>query len=269
MSSSSLSNPVYLLVLLGVSAPAIYLSATTSRLLKTYPTTDIDPSHPVYSVRSDTRFKQTDCHWFSARVPAKLLRPPNRDKSKHDSHKNLSPVEVWTSTFFSTPTLALEASLIGLATGNGLRTGDQGTSGIKPGQALAHGAFMVESIDKSENRAIVSYNIPNNMVALWERAASWGWPYRHLSRGRHCLEIEYDTGKTAKITHQTLSDDEEEFVTVKFGCAIDIEKVNRATGEEDGKTMPVSYIWFHEMYARWLIDGAVEKLKRTYAASTN
>ncbi|KAK6535492.1 hypothetical protein TWF694_001947 [Orbilia ellipsospora] len=195
-----------------------------------------------------------------------------------------NPVENWTFAFFSTPTLSLEASSLGWLVGNGFNTGDQARDGVCVGQGLAHGLFRViafqteeDIIEESKNmikrgeakeadivnggvlgRVIVEYSMPDGLVRSWEVvAARYGWPWRHLSGGRHCLEVVSDG-----LIGRNERDLEDEMVAVRFGCAVDLERVNRVNGQEDAKLMPWAFAWLHEMYARWLVDGAVNKLMR-------
>ncbi|KAF3931195.1 hypothetical protein ABW19_dt0206205 [Dactylella cylindrospora] len=247
-----------ILLSLGLSIPTIYLSATAIRLLVTYPVTDIDPSHPVHRLNVDTsRFKQTDTHWFTARVPASLLRAPPSSSSSSSTRSRryvLTPIERFTTAFFTTPSLSLEARFIGLFTNHGFTTGDLGERGLKNGLGLAHGTFSVVSLGKEHNRVVVKWPISQGLVASWERLASWGMPWRHISGGRHCLEVIFDEPRPESKT--------KEYATIRFGCVLDLEKRNPITGEEDGKVMPGFYVWIHEMYARWLLDGAVRRLNK-------
>ncbi|KAK6504709.1 hypothetical protein TWF481_006648 [Arthrobotrys musiformis] len=266
---STFSKPLSLsphrsIFLLLISSPIIYLTTTFARLLYQYPTTDIDRSHPVYKSKDDARFKQLYGHWFTSRVPYKSLSPQVKDATVHRK----TPIEVWTSALFCTPTLGLEAIGIGILTGNGFKTGDRGEEKVYVGQELAHGVFNVTSVEESSEilseskdgvegrllgRAIVSYDLPDYPTHLWEVLAKYGAPWRHISGGRHCFEvIEEEGGK------------EKGEVLVRFGCVIDMERVNRLDREkgEDGKGMPAVYVWLHEVYARWLVDGAVRRLRR-------
>ncbi|KAK6345597.1 hypothetical protein TWF718_007507 [Orbilia javanica] len=260
-----------------IGSPILYLTTTFTRLLYQYPATDIDGSHPVYKSKDDVRFKQMYGHWFTARVPHKSLIQPSSPAGKAGEesrgeivkHKK-TPIEVWTSALFCTPTLGLEAIGIGFFTGNGFTTGDRGKEKVYVGQDLAHGVFNVTSIEEESTppvtlqeekdgvngkllgRAIVAYDIPDYPTHLWEVAAKYGAPWRHISGGRHCFEvIEEEGGKDGEVL-------------VRFGCVIDMERVNRLDREkgEDGKGMPWLYVWLHEVYARWLVDGAVKGLRR-------
>ncbi|KAF3091808.1 hypothetical protein TWF706_009482 [Orbilia oligospora] len=263
-----------------IGPPILYLTTTFTRLLYQYPTTDIHRSHPVYKSKDDVRFKQLYGHWFTARVPYKsLIRPGSAAERIGDEtavkdvkHKK-SPIEIWTSALFCTPTLGLEALGIGILTGNGLTTGDRGKERVYVGQELAHGVFNVISMEEAAEdttspvtlteqkdgvngkllgRAIVAYDLPDYPTHVWEVAAKYGAPWRHISGGRHCFEvIEEDGAKDGEVL-------------VRFGCVIDMERVNRLDREkgEDGKGMPWLYVWLHEVYARWLVDGAVNRLRR-------
>lgn len=257
-----------------IGPPILYLTTTFTRLLYQYPTTDIDRSHPVYKSKDDVRFKQLYGHWFTARVPYKsLIQSSSTGKIGDETvvkHRK-TPIEVWTSALFCTPTLGLEAIGIGLFTGNGFATGDRGEERVYVGQGLAHGIFNVKSIEgestppvtlteqkdgvnrKLLGRAIVAYDLPDYATHLWEIAAKYGAPWRHISGGRHCFEVIEEEGKG-----------KEGEVLVRFGCVTDMERVNRLhrEGGEDGKGMPWLYVWLHEVYARWLVDGAVKRLRR-------
>ncbi|KAF3914242.1 hypothetical protein AA313_de0204617 [Arthrobotrys entomopaga] len=196
-----------------------------------------------------------------------------------------NPVENWTFAFFSTPTLSFEASCFGWLLGNGFRIGDQARDGVYVGQGLAHGLFRVTAFQTEEDimeetkrmirrgeareaddvnggvigRVIVEFGMPDGLVRSWEVvAARYGWPWRHLSGGRHCFEVLLD--HPIGLDGRNLED---EMVTVRLGCAADLERVNRVNGREDGKWMPWTFVWLHEMYARWLVDGAVNKLMGT------
>ncbi|KAK6360225.1 hypothetical protein TWF730_006375 [Orbilia blumenaviensis] len=258
-----------------IGAPILYLTTTVTRLLYQYPTTDIDLSHPVYKSKDDVRFKQLYGHWFTARVSAaslahqaRLVKNENNGASEKEvRYKTL--IEAWTSAVFCTPSLSLEARAIGTLTGNGFKTGDRGEEKVYAGQPLAHGVFKVESIEETNppatlqegkdgvngkllGRAIVSYELPDQHAHFWEVLAKRGVPWRHLSGGRHCFEvIEEEGGKEGEIM-------------VRFGCVVDMERVNRQDREagEDGKGMPWLSVWLHEVYARWLVDGAVIGLRR-------
>ncbi|KAK6500869.1 hypothetical protein TWF506_003630 [Arthrobotrys conoides] len=264
-----------------IGPPILYLTTTFARLLYQYPTTDINRSHPVYKSKDDVRFKQLYGHWFSARVPYEsVVRPSSTiervgDETvvKNEKHKK-TPIEIWTSALFCTPTLGLEAIGIGFFTGNGFTTGDIGEEKVFVGQELAHGVFNVISIEEQTppvtltqqedgvngkllGRAIVAYDLPDYLTHIWEVAAKFGAPWRHISGGRHCFEvIEEDGGRDGEVL-------------VRFGCVIDMERVNRLEREkgEDGKGMPGVYVWLHEVYARWLVDGAVNRLRRSLITS--
>ncbi|KAK6528416.1 hypothetical protein TWF281_009657 [Arthrobotrys megalospora] len=257
-----------------IGPPILYLTTTITRLLYQYPTTDIERSHPVYKSKDDSRFKQLYGHWFTARVPVKSLIPSSSlrkdgNETGNKEAKIKTPIEIWTSALFCTPTLSLEAIGIGIATGNGFKTGDRGEKGVYVGQEIAHGVFNVISLEEGNTletlredkdgvngkligRTIIAYDLPDSLTYLWEVAAKYGAPWRHISGGRHCFEvIEEEGGKEGEVM-------------VRFGCVIDMERVNRqdrASGE-DGKGMPGFYVWLHEVYARWLVDGAVRRLRR-------
>ncbi|EPS36660.1 hypothetical protein H072_9784 [Dactylellina haptotyla CBS 200.50] len=282
----SSKSSIFLIV---VTPPILYVSTTFTRLLYQYPSTKIHPSHPIYTSRDNTRFSQEYVHWFSARIPLRYLLPATFRKDSPEKKKDIrTPVEVWTHAFFSTPTIALEEAVVGWAKGKGFKTGDQGERGIYVGQGFGHGVFKVIAFEREEEmsvpeasavkeeegregrvigRVIVEWDLSDSLVHIWEVAATKGLPWRHLTGGRHSLEvISYRPGDAQKKLGVTEGDgkQEEEYVTVRFGCALDIEKVNRldGTGLPDGKLMPGWYIWLHEMYARWLVDGAVKKLAR-------
>ncbi|KAK6359333.1 hypothetical protein TWF696_000494 [Orbilia brochopaga] len=267
-------------VLTLLAPPALYMSATFARLLYQYPASSIHASHPIFLTEDSARYKQLDAHWFTTRITLRYLRPRSLDATR-DAR---TPVEVWTAAFFSTPTFSLEARGCGWLLGRGFTTGDQARGGVYVGQRLAHGLFRIVSMDKDGGegkggaegelsredqrqrllgRVIISFWIPDGMVHVWEVAAArYGLPWRLLSGGRHCFEILED--ETGSLREGRGEKEEEEYVTVRMGCVADLERVNRVDGREDGKGLAGWALWLHEMYARWLVDAAVRKLKRDW-----
>ncbi|KDQ49729.1 hypothetical protein JAAARDRAFT_63507 [Jaapia argillacea MUCL 33604] len=115
--------------------------------------------------------------------------------------------------------------------------------------------FLVEDPPSTVQPLTMSWHNPPSLIRFFEKIASWGYPFRLMSGGRHTLEVMMDDRSGGG------GEGEGEWV-LSFGCAHDYERVNPVDGKEDGKVVPEWVGWTHKTWARWLLDGAVKELMR-------
>lgn len=239
--------------------PSLYVSKTVVSLTRTYPTNpglELPPTHPAFTSPDNSALKQAHIEYWEGRVPISSLQAsPDSQLAATDEGKT-SLIREFTAALFQTRSLTLEAKFIGWGMGNGFQPGDRGENGVQEGHDFAHGLFKVTHLNDKEGWAVVAYPIPDHVVRSFETMAKWGLPWRHLSGGRHVFQVIPDKNSTDK------QEDGEKWATVRFGCVVDIERKNRLTGERDGKGLPSALLWFHQMYARRLLDEAIQDLKR-------
>ncbi|KDQ49736.1 hypothetical protein JAAARDRAFT_82098 [Jaapia argillacea MUCL 33604] len=134
--------------------------------------------------------------------------------------------------------------------------GDTGSLGFAPSQPLLHSTLKVTDPPSTLQPLTMIWQNPPSLIRFFEKVASWGYPFRLMSGGRHTLEVMMDDRSGGGG-----GEGEGEWV-LSFGCAHDYERINPVDGKEDGKVVPEWVGWAHKTWARWLLDGVVKELMK-------
>ncbi|KDQ55187.1 hypothetical protein JAAARDRAFT_103613, partial [Jaapia argillacea MUCL 33604] len=242
--------------------PGYYIYTESQRLTSTYPAL---PPHLTttrtfhfLAVPSEKKSQYVHAGYadvFIARVPRSVLPISSRSaKGGEKGGDGESLNEKWAKVFLGSSRMKFEGRLFGLLTKFTTHPGDTGSLGFAPAQPLLHSFLTVEDPPSAVQPSTMSWHNPPSLIRFFEKIASWGYPFRLMSGGRHTLEVMMDDKGGG-------GEEGGEWV-LSFGCAHDYERVNPVDGKEDGKVVPEWVGWAHKTWARWLLDGAVKELMR-------
>ncbi|BGP41703.1 hypothetical protein JCM10449v2_005694 [Rhodotorula kratochvilovae] len=206
-------------------------------------------------------------HWV-VRVPLRTLvraasssSCPTMSMGEADLH---ALAHTWLQAYLCTPSVRLQARLMG----EPAPPAEEGGARVfERGQLLVGGLLELTDVPapscssadqcSSARDAVLHarWHAPRELVAFFERAAAWGYPWRLLSGGRHSWEV-------ALLSSGGSTAGEEQEVELRFGCAHDYEPVGAKDGGDDGKKMPPLVLWAHRVFARVLVQQAVREVRR-------
>jgi len=218
--------------------PALYVYWESTRLATAYPALPIPlTSTLLTSFNPNTHrlsYRSTSTGLCTARVP--------RSSLEKTPFSNLH--QSWAQAFLGSPRMLLEGRVFGFGKG----PGDHGAGGFRPGQRLLNGVMVVETPPSDTEPLVASWTVPPRFVRFFEKLASWGYPSRLVSGGKHSFAAVVD-------------ERDKESVWVSFASVAFYERQNSETGQEDAKDLPKWVDWAHKTYARWLFDGALQALR--------
>lgn len=214
------------------SLPILYVRSRVLSLEQAYPSSTSELRTPTVS---GTRTAYADV--YGTRVPLNYLR--------RSTSLDISLEELWSKAFLRSRLMKLEAKLVGLGS-----PGDLGEQGFKPGQSLMAGMMNVLRTPAKGVPLLIRWDVHPHVVSLFERLASWGYPWRLMKGGRH----EWSVGQAGRLPGEN-----EDFVEVRFAAAHDYRIVEGETWE--GKIIPRWVVRAHRAYARLLLDEAAREIR--------
>ena len=224
-----------------IALPALYIRSRVLSLERAYPplpSETTSTSELRTPTAPGTRTAYVDA--YGARVPLSTLR---RSADRKDAQIPLE--ELWPKAFLRSETMKLESKIVGKG-----KRGDLGEQGFYSGQSLLNGALQVQRTPARDTALLVSWSMPSDVVQFFERLASWGYPWRMMEGGRH----EWSIGPVGRLPGES-----EDMVEVRFSAAHDYKIVEGEAGE--GKIIPQWVLRGHRVYARLLLDEAVQGLR--------
>ncbi|KAL4897546.1 hypothetical protein BDV59DRAFT_167960 [Aspergillus ambiguus] len=224
-----------------------------------YPAISTDDSTTSIALRTPRYPSSQRCgpvDHFTARIPLKVLQSTRQNGKTTQATRELTTA--WAQAFLNTKPLRAEACALGLLSGAGFNPGDLGDtpSEFAPDpvsgapRALAHGVFVVERppAEHDPHGLMVRWEMPDQPRQFFQRVASWGYPWRLMSGGRHEL----------MVSAPFEVDGEGPFVEVGFASAHDYEVIPSEGVNQ--KMIPEWTQRLHRGYARLLLHAAVREL---------
>ncbi|EKM55655.1 uncharacterized protein PHACADRAFT_256436, partial [Phanerochaete carnosa HHB-10118-sp] len=226
--------------------PALYIRSRILALERDYPLLPPeDTSTPELRTPKTPDLRTAYVDVYATRVPlgamCRLRRP--------DAIGRTPLEEMWPRAFFLSPTMKLEAKLIGFGD-----EGDLGEQGFNQGQRLlANVMHVVRAPTAKYVPLLVEWENPPHVVRFFEKLAAWGYPWRLMEGGRH----EWSIGPLSQYPGE-----DETMVEVRFAVAHDYKIIK---GEkEPGKVVPQWVLRAHRAYARYLLDEAAREIRKEY-----
>ncbi|GAA5822379.1 hypothetical protein JCM11251_006321 [Rhodosporidiobolus azoricus] len=278
---------------------SLYFSSLSSRYP---PLPPVSASSPLLHPANPAETRLEDVAVFAARVPLRSILPPQADGSQPGVVDLVELTAELVHAFLRTPLIRLETALLSGYNPFSSSSPSSSPSPHQPpssaqfppvgrGDRLVGGALevvhppvCVEEDGRRLGRTTIKWSInPPDAVRFFERMAAWGYPCRLMDGGRHVFEVEVfppwtdspsssssDSTPTSSSAAAAIlaargggDAEADSMLELRFGCAHDYTLFSPREGEkDDGGKIPAWSSWLHFMYARMLLDGAVERMKK-------
>ncbi|KAJ5116314.1 hypothetical protein N7456_000662 [Penicillium angulare] len=244
----------YLAITSGLTIYGTHLGL--NHLEKQYPNQPLSTGSKALSTpdKSTQHTPYTDI--YAARIPvAALLRSPHVSVPPNTNAQTKTEAtleEAWARTLLKSPILKTEASLFSLLNNFKYTPGDL-EKPFKKGTTLVQGIMTIQreiDAEPDSNGLLVSWKMADEPRTFFEKIASWGYPWRLMSGGRHEMSVS-----------EVFEVEGEDFVDVRFASAHDYEVVRSEGDLDQQKILPEWTNRLHRGFARLILDFAVRELQ--------